>query len=303
MDEKQRAQLLSLGIDPDTGRKIRADKGKERGKYSKRDEATAHATPMHVYKRVIARMRAQDQERVANDLAPLIGDFDENGFFIVIPAAYDTVGQHYKQVVKGRIIEHQVRRVRTQKEIDLEKYRFEALAYMATSSSKDEPMDQLEHVRVMLAKRYGLSAYDIKECLARRKITWYEFFCEFYYLDEREATLWNYETWRAHYEIMPKETLPEDFKFDLYHAPGTPEFMPHLAYRKKKLEQLEVEARQQERERKRLQFLSNMGVKPSGITMSDRELRDEVMRRHKKEAKNDTTLNPLITYEPRHTNK
>lgn len=291
MTNKQRAQLIALGIDPDTGRKIRADKGKERKKkYKERENKnTTNADPMNVYKRVLGRVRAKDEALVQEGQTPRMRGFDENGLFIVIPASYETRGCEYKQQIVGRVIDHTVRRVCVQKEIDLEKYRFNALQSMAFSDKANEPVTQLEHVRIMLRERYHLIEREINACLQRRKITWFELFCELYYLDPMEASLWDYETWLSHYKITPAETLPDDFVFHIKTPPGTPEFMPEWQYRREKLERQQEEAVQAERERKRSQFLTNMGIKPRDVKATEEELRAEALRNKYGGRKDDST--------------
>ena len=279
MTEQQRIKLLALGIDPDTGRKIRSDKGKERKPYKPRQpKESTNSSAMNTYKRVLGRIKARDQELVRNGEVPLLRGFDENGYFLVIPAAYATKACDYKQLHQGRVISHSVRRVCTQKEIDLEKYRFAALQEMAFSDQANEPVTQLEHVRIMLRERYHLIEREIDACLQRRKITWFELFCELYYLDPMEASLWDYETWLSHYRIAPKETLPDDFVFRIKTPPGTPEFMPEWQYRREKLERQQEEAVQAERERKRAQFLTNMGIRPKDERVSERDLRIEALK-------------------------
>ena len=280
MDDKQRALLLSLGIDPSTGRKIRSDKGKTHQARAQEDNRKKPSSKMSIYCRVITRIKNLDAKRVQNNEPTLLGDFDENGLFVVIPAVYETKACNYKQVVEGRTIDHTVRRVCTQKEIDLEKYRFEALQEMAFSDQGNMPVTQLEHVRIMLAKRYGLSANDIARCLEKRKITWWELYLELYHISEYEAALWDYDTWHSHYEIAPKETLPDDFEFRIKTPPGTKEFMPEWQYRRDKLEKIQEDKVNEERERKRNQFLANLGIRPSGSRMTEQELRIEAIKNH-----------------------
>lgn len=283
MDDKQRAELIALGIDPDTGRKIRKDKGSKRGKVLDLDDKRKRpATKMSTFQRVINRMRTYDQSRADDGRDTILGEFDENGYFAIIPAAYVTKGGEYNQKYQGRTIVHNTHRVRTQKEVDLEKYRFEAFQEMAFSSKSNEPaeVDKEGHIaiRMMLKKRYGLLEPDVKACMNRRKITWFELFCELYYLDPMEASLWDYETWLSHYRIAPKETLPDNFVFRIKTPPGTSEFMPEWQYRREKLERQQEEAVLAERERKRAQFLTNMGIRPKDEHLSERDLRIEALK-------------------------
>ena len=294
MTDKQRAQLIALGIDPDTGRKIRSDKGQPRGKVlNPDDKRLGPSSKMDTFHRVMTRLRRYDEKRASKGEQTILGQFDENGYFCIIPETFEKVGGVYQQRIEGRVIVHSIRKVRTQKELDLEKYRFEGFQEWAFSEHANEPAELDYHgkiaIRMMLKCRYCINDKTADECMEKRKITWFELFCELYYLDPMEASLWDYETWLSHYKIAPAETLPDDFVFHIKTPPGTPEFMPEWQYRREKLERQQEEAVQAERERKRSQFLTNMGIKPRDVKATEEELRAEALRNKYGGHKDDST--------------
>lgn len=278
------AQLLAQrnGLNPSTGRKVRSDKGKKRldkdarPNLYKRDKSspTATASKMDIYKRVLGKVLKKDQTRIANNEVPFFAGYDHHGYYIVIEPQYVTEAQHYEQTHKGRKIVHELRRKCIQKRLDLEQHRFEAWQEMATNhETRDTVVPVCPELRVMLYERYGLTPQEANFAIEKRQITWYLLFQEFYFVEEQDIGTWDYKLWREHYDRVPKELLPEDFRFSLKYKPGTPEFHPEWAYRVAKLEALTQEAREQEKERKRSQFLTNLGKKhPMDKKMTEQEL-------------------------------
>lgn len=268
-DKEKNALLrqLSALVHPN-GRKKRTDKGQSHNYPSNRSSPQTprvdkgvqreQQTPLSIYQRVKARMYNKDQEAINNGEQPLLRGFDENGYYIVIPASYQTEAKNYTQVHEGRQIAHTVRRVCTQKEIDLERYRFEAWQWLATRlSTMNQPADCLSELMSYLSHRYGILGNEAKELIAKRQITWFELFCEFYYLNPNDAVMWDYDTWQNMYKYCPCETLPEDFTFSLTLRPGTPEFHPEWAYHAEKISQREQEDIEAEKLKRKLQFINH----------------------------------------------
>lgn len=239
-------QLADLGYDPVSGRKSRSDKGQRRSNYCQ----TKEMTKMHTYHRVLARLRNKD-----NDEVSLLSGFDENGFWLPIPESSTTKAVDYKQNANGRTIQHTLRKVIVQKYIDIEKYRFEAYQEMA-QTKPDEPVPLGPDERGLLIHRYGLTMKQINESWREEQITYYDWFCELYFVDSPDC--WTYEQWKEYYECCPKEQLPEDFKFIPGYKPGSPECHPEWADYVNKKESYKEMEQQAEAERKSAQYVLNM---------------------------------------------
>lgn len=239
---------LSTMIHIDSNRKRRSDAGQ---KHKTTKDEPINQTKMAIYNRVKARIINKDNS--------LLRGFDENGFYLLIPAAYNTVASNYKQEYKGRQLQHTVSRKCVQKEIDLEEYRFNAWKELAIQSfTKDNIVEPNSDLRGILFVRYNLPLNKINDIIVKRQITNAELFSEIYFVEVQDIPYWDYDTWRKHYECCPKMLLPEDFKFRLDALPGTPEFMPEWQYHKDKIDQQQKIDAEQERERKSNQFISNL---------------------------------------------
>lgn len=250
--EKLLAQLQSLGYHP-SGRKIRNDKNSAHNTHSRTN------TALSTYLRVKSRMYNRDAYLQANGDTGTMLEVDENSFYVTIPARYDTKGKIYYQIVNGRKIEHTVQRVKVQKEIDLESYRFEAYKEQAITNP-DLAVDNRfwPELRQMLNIRFGLTGDEATKALTKRQITWFELFCEFYYLLPQEAWHWTYDLWRMYYEYIPKQLLPEDFTLSLIHPPGSPEFHPEWTWKRMEKIQQKLDEVEQEKKRKSEQFIINL---------------------------------------------
>lgn len=229
-------------------RATRSDKGRAR------PEQRVSKTKEQVYNFIKAKMYKRDQELIDKGESPLLRGVDENGYYIVVPAAYLTKADYHTQEHQGRNIQHTVRRVCTQKEIDLERYRFNAWQELATSEDWDKPSTYLPEIKQMLTVRYGIMGKEADEAIARRQITNFELFCEFYHLEPSDAAMWDYDTWQSMYSYIPVMCLEDDFIFSLTLRPGTPEFHPEFAYHADKVIRLAKEAAAEEAERRRRQF-------------------------------------------------
>lgn len=245
-------QLKQLGYHP-SGRKIRADKNAQHNYPNKRipqDPSTLKNTKVSIYRRVKTKVMQAHAKDIANGGVGIYREVDENGYYIVIPASYVNKGQTYIQVYQGRRIEHTTRRVRTQKEIDLEQYRFEAYREQYILFN-EQTVDESWYPEIcnMLITRYSMTGDEAYEAIRKRKITWREYFCEFYHLEPRTAHMWSYEHWRRDYHFIPVQLLPDDFEFNYESAPGTDEFHPEWKWKRDKV--LAQEKLDQETEEKR----------------------------------------------------
>ena len=135
-EQKSKSELLaelSTLIHP-SGRKKRSDIGKTHKPVSSFPHTSSK---LAIYNRVRAKLAARNERLLSdnpnNNL--LSKEFDVNGFYVSIPAIYETRAYNYQQVVEGRKINHTTHRVRTQKEVDLEAYRYEAWRELALSPS------------------------------------------------------------------------------------------------------------------------------------------------------------------------
>lgn len=250
-------ELALLGYHP-SGRKQRADKGKLRGEIAKPIERDNHSK-LTIYTRVKQRMYNKDQRMLANGGYGTFLDMDENSFYLSIPARYQTKGHSYVQVYQGRRIEHTVRKVKIQNEVDLEKYRFDAYKEQAVLNPQQAvPEKYWPELRQMLIIRYGMTGDEATKALTKRQITWEDLFCEFYFLDHENFWLWDYDRWKTDYSFVPVQQLPEDFVFNYNAAPGTDEFHPEWAYKANERREQAKEEQEQERQRKADQYIWNM---------------------------------------------
>lgn len=250
-------ELASLGYHP-SGRKQRADKGRPRGEIAKPIERDNHSK-LAVYMRVKQRMYNKDLKLQSTQGYGTFLDMDENSFYLSIPARYANKGHFYVQIHEGRRIEHTVRRVRLQKEVDLEKYRFEAYKEQALlHGSEAIPEKYWPELRQMLIIRYNFTGDEATKALTKRQITWEQLFCEFYFLPEDNYWQWEYDRWKMDYSFVPAQQLPEDFQFSLDYSPGTEEFHPEWAYKANERRAQAQEELEQERKRKSDQFIWNM---------------------------------------------
>lgn len=250
-------ELTKLGYHKN-GRKQRADKGQSRGAIAKPTERD-NQSKMATYMRVKQRMFNKDQKLQETNGYGLFLEMDNNSFYLSIPARYQTIGHNYCQVVDGRKINHTTRRVRVQKPVDLEYYRF--LAYKEKAvMTPDEPVPEKywPELRQMLIVRYGMTGDEATIALRKRQINWLDLFCEFYYLSKDSYWLWDYEHWRLDYSFVPSQLLPEDFVFDFQHSPGSEEFHPEWAYKANERREQAKQEEAEEQQRRADQFIINM---------------------------------------------
>lgn len=251
-------QELNAYIDLSSGRKRRSDKGKRRHVYN----SPMYQSKMHIYNKVRARLANRDSQlKAENDGAStlLSVEYDENGFYLSIPETYKTISCYYKQDYHGRAIEHTTRKVRTQKGIDLERYRFEAWQQIAVEQP-DKIVEPSPDIRGLLYNRYGFtgSTKEVDEAIDNRQVPWLTFFAEMYFIRIEDANKWDYETWREYYDLCPVGQLPDDFEFIYGVKPGTEYFHPEWAYIANRKAAEEERLRNEETKRKSEQFISNI---------------------------------------------
>lgn len=246
-------ELANLGYHS-SGRKQRSDKDQIRGEIKSTDKSK-----LWTYIKIKNQLYNRDQKLREREGYGLFLEMDENSFYLLIPARYRNEGKMYTQTYKGRKIEHIVRRTKIQNEIDLEQYRFNGYKEQAVLHGQEiVPEKYWPEVRQMLNIRYGLTGDEATQALTKRQITWIELFCEFYFLSKDEYWLWEYEHWQRDYSYIPTQQLPEDFEFLLNYPPGSEEFHPEWAYKRKEREEQIKSDEEQEKKRKGEQFIINI---------------------------------------------
>lgn len=244
--KEQLLREVSKYVHLDSGRKRRTDKNQPHQQFTQ--------TKMALYNRIKNKL---SNRRVKENNLLLSFEFDENGFYLPIPEMFETKAIKYKQEVDGRTIDHNIRRVRTQKYIDLEQYRFEAWQELAlTQPASNIPPNQ--DLNGILFVRYNMTPEESELATIKRKPTWEEIFCEVYHIKPTEIFKWSYEDWRKYYEIVPKQLLDDDFVFEYGKVPGTEAFHPEWNYKLKEIEQREVDEKEQEEKRKSEQYIINL---------------------------------------------
>ena len=231
IDEKlELLEKLSKYVDLSTGRKRRADKGSSHN-YTKNRRSTFQ-TKMSVYKRLLSRLENRAQQQISESGQSLLSkEFDINCYYVPIPETVAYKPQEYKQIYQGRLIEHTVKRVVTQRYIDLEQYRFEAYQELAIDKPDDVLQADNKDLRFFLLNRYGLLMSELNEAINKRKITYLEFFCETYYIKPNQINYWTYEKWKEEYEHVPYQRLEDIpyFSFDYFIPVGSENNHPEWA--------------------------------------------------------------------------
>ena len=214
-------KLSQLGIDPSSGRKHRLDKGQIRGpnsrirsdKGSRRFSSLGKTTnPVAQYLSLKTRLlnRPADSDGPYKDY---IVQTDQNNIFIPLVKHSSQKYVEYSVVSRSRKIARTVKHIAGYT-TDLEKYRFNALQYLALNPSfkiDDKSIFKME---------YQLTNTDNP----------FDLFCCLYHIAPEDVLGWTYEKWLSHYRIVADTELTEDFVFNPEYMPGSPEFMPELWY-------------------------------------------------------------------------
>ena len=204
-DSKSKEELLnelqSLGIDPSTGRKVRSDKGKERGKrkpnskirsdYGKYRISTngVQIEPLTKY----ARMRTYwlNSEKLSITV-------DENMIYIPTETRKQVIDGPYSFVMYGRRINRTVRHVAAYS-VDLENARFNALQSLCGQTWPERCS----------------TIFKFEKSIFGEDKTPLDIFCTLYHIKEEEYIYWSYEKWRSQYIIVQNgiTPLPSTFVF------------------------------------------------------------------------------------------
>lgn len=261
MSEKTREDLLNelSSYLHESGRKRRSDKGRpHRTVFEPYNRVNQK---MATYNRLKAQLANRDKKLRAESnqgTTILSKEFDCNGFYLPIPESYATRSTLYKQEYHGRQIVHTTARVRVQKYIDMEKYRFEAFQYHALTYPEQivEPSDD---IRGILFARYGFTTEQSNEAIKNRGITWLEWFEELYYIPHADISKYDYDTWKSYYSCIPAGTaLDDDFRFIYGVLPGSEDFHPEWSSYVEEQQEIAKDEEQQEKERQKAQFVANM---------------------------------------------
>ena len=220
------AQLEALGVSPESGRKIRSDANKQRGPNSKiRSDAgtqrySTHGMqkePLAVYSNVRGRLLSRSAE----------SDFqimpDTNYIFMPMKRENKTINQNHFIVHRGKRIFRTVKHIKGNN-IDLEKYRFNAIYSKILYGAIQQ------HHKPLFKNELDLYPSE----------TWLELFCQLYHIKENEALKWSYDNWRSHYIIVCDDYLSPEFKLNIKHKPGSPEFLPEYADKVNELKQTKM---------------------------------------------------------------
>lgn len=215
-------QLENLGIHR-TGRKARSDQDQKRGPNAHiRSDAGlqristngVQKTPLAVYANVRGRLLNRSAE----------SDFqicpDQNLIFMPMKRESKVVNKNHFVVHRGQRLFRTVKHIKGT-DIDLEKYRFEAIQsqiFMGEIPAHKRPLFRIE-----------LETYPSE--------TWLDLFCQLYHSTELDALRWKYNNWRNHYLIVCDDYLSPEFKFNVKYKPGSPEFLPEYADKVNELKQ------------------------------------------------------------------
>ena len=215
------AQLSELGIDPSSGRKRRSDKDQKRGPNShpridkgirRQISVGKTSNPLSQYRALKARLL----NRSATDFGPdkdYIVQVDFNNIFVPL------VKHNSQKYMNHSVVNRSKRIARTVKHVagyttDLEKYRFNALQYLLLDTQTS-----VSTITKVFLHEYLITKTDNP----------FDLFCALYHIAPEDAVRWSYEKWSSYYHMVSDIVLGSDFVFDLYHPPGSEEFMPELA--------------------------------------------------------------------------
>lgn len=209
-------ELESLGYHRD-GRKVRSDKGKERGPNTaiRKVETTPRSTkgiqkdPVAVYAALKGKLL--NKETSPTDTYTVIEDI--NGIFLLMKRENHTVENKYVIVHRGQALNRTVKHIQGYT-TDLESYRFRALQSIVSNSGFNEKEERLF--------KKEIDTYKVNNPL--------DLFCCLYRVHDYDCLMWSYEKWRKDYDIAAP-SLPENIQicFELNKRPGTENFLPWLA--------------------------------------------------------------------------
>lgn len=256
MTEEQRQELLRLGINPDTGRKVRSDKGQVRGAYSKTrsDKGVVRGpqdNPLSATGKCradVGQFRTKTKGVAASKLATyssLRGRLlrhsvddnqpeyvvreDKNNIYIVMvrhnSARYKNYTVVNRSVKKARTVKH-IQGYRT----DLEAYRWAALYELNQENARH--------------KAAGYPIVDVfrHEAEVLRVDNTYDLMCRLYHIADRDQVFWTYEQWAKCYRVVQDELLSDDFVFELGKIPGKDGYLLEFAGNLQAIEEADRQA-------------------------------------------------------------
>lgn len=240
-------------------RKERSDKGCKRKSYNRSSptNATHQDKSLSTYNRIKSRLNNRYAQQIANEGQSLLSNsFDYNGFYLSIPATYKTVQKPYVQVLAdGRSIQHTLARIKTQGNIDLEKYRFEYMRGLASNPATARDIaTPTADLRQIICSRTGLTPSQAHEAILNRNITNRIMFGEIYFVKPEDVDQWSYEKWREWYDEIPPQQLDEDFVLD-------PAQKPDYEWYRERKERESEEEKKKEKERRMAQWNAHWRTK------------------------------------------
>jgi hypothetical protein len=237
--------------------KPRSDKGSSH-KYPMYRNTFMLASKLSVYNRICARIDNRANQQIKETGTSLLSkEFDVNYFYRPIPETKAHKATNYKQIYKGRPMQHTVATVVTQKYIDIEKYRFEALQQQAEQFPDESVPKSNKDLKGLLINRYCYTIDKVNELLDKGIITWKDFFCELYFIKPSQLSFWDYKDWQAEYSKIPPETDLIDInfqeeRFDIWET--VLDRHPEWKYYVQKKEQQEELDKEIEQQRRREQY-------------------------------------------------
>lgn len=256
MTEEQRQELIKLGINPDTGRKVRSDKGQVRGAYSKTrsDKGMTRGpqdNPLSSTGRSRAdagQFRTKTKGRMASKLATysslrgrlLRQEADDNQPDYVVREdknyIYTVMVRHNTARYKNyTVVNRNVKKTRTVKHIqgyrtDLEAYRWAALYEL----NQENAGHKAAGYPIVDAFRHEAEVLQVDNT--------YDLMCRLYHIADRDQVFWSYEQWARAYKVVQDELLSEDFVFELGKIPGRDGYLMEFADNLQAIELAEKQA-------------------------------------------------------------
>lgn len=223
MTDEQRAQLIMLGIDPDTGRKIRSDKGQVRGPNSVERSDKGQPRP---------NARGEGKKSALATYAQMKGnilskeeDPDQPDYVLAedVNHIFSPMVKHNYAVYMNYVVTNRARRIaRTVKHIqghetDLELRRWNALYQL----------NQENYLHIKAG--YPLVKNFAREAAIFGVDNTFDLMCALYHIAPEEQYKWQYDDWRKCYTILNGAKLDKDFVFKWGHIPGEPDYLPEYA--------------------------------------------------------------------------
>ena len=256
MTEEQRQELIKLGINPDTGRKVRSDKGQVRGANSKTrcDKGVARgpqnnplsstgkcradagqfrtktkgrmASKFAVYSNLKARLLRQE----ADDNQPDYVVREDKNYIYTVMVRHNTA-----RYMNYTVVNRNVKKARTVKHIqgyrtDLEAYRWAALYELNQENARHK------------AAGYPIVEAFKHEAEVLQVDNTYDLMCHLYHIADRDQVFWDYEQWARAYRVVQDEVLGEDFVFELGKIPGRDGYLMEFADNLQAIELAEKQA-------------------------------------------------------------